>query len=165
MIPAMNRQQRRMMEKQQARVRATRRPRPEHIPMLVKAQYTLEPLESLIDQIERLGTVYTAQGEAIFPNHGDGVWYPAVGAVAGMADFFEMWAIRHNKPLNVSALRQLAARLENGMPVDQPLVDRLRTLFPVLRRVGATLLPDDAEDLIRQTLIKNELGAARVQGA
>ncbi|MNV69352.1 hypothetical protein D3C71_1622580 [compost metagenome] len=154
-----------MMEKQQARVRATRRPRPEHIPMLVKAQYTLEPLETLLDQIERCGTVDTAQGEAIFPNHADGVWYPAVGAVAGMADFYEMWATRHNKPLNVSALRQLAARLENGMPVDQPLADRLRTLFPVLRRVGATLDPHDAEDLIRQTLIKNELAAARATGA
>lgn len=165
MIPAMNRQQRRMMEKQQARVRATRRPRPEHIPMLVKAQYTLEPLETLLDQIERCGTVDTAQGEAIFPNHADGVWYPAAGAVAGMADFFEMWATRHGKPLNVSALRQLAARLENGMPVDQPLADRLRTLFPVLRRVGATLDPHDAEDLIRQTLIKNELAAARATGA
>ncbi|MNY51399.1 hypothetical protein D3C86_1869830 [compost metagenome] len=82
-----------------------------------------------------------------------------------MADFYEMWATRHNKPLNVSALRQLAARLENGMPVDQPLADRLRTLFPVLRRVGATLDPHDAEDLIRQTLIKNELAAARATGA
>lgn len=159
MNPAMNRQQRRMLEKQQARVRATRRPRPEHIPMLVKAQYTLEPLETLLDQIERCGTVDTAQGEAIFPNHADGVWYPAVGAVAGMADFFEMWATRHGKPLNVSALRQLAARLDSGMPLDQPLVDRLHALFPVLRRVSATLHPDDAEDLLRQTQIKAEMEA------
>ena len=165
MIPAMNRQQRRMMEKQQARVRAGRRPRPEHIPMLVKAQYTLEPLETLVDQIERMEAADSVQGEVIFPNHADGVWYPAVGAVAGMADFFDMWAIRHAKPLDVSALRQLAARLEHNMPLDQPLLDRLHSLFPVLRRVGATLDPHDAEDLIRQTLIKNELAAARATGA
>lgn len=57
MIPATNRQQRRMMEKQQARVRATRRPdRPARLPMLIKTQQTLAPLEAIIDQIESDGT-------------------------------------------------------------------------------------------------------------
>lgn len=157
----MNRQQRREAERLSARQRAVRRvPKPEHIPMIVKAQYTLEPLETLLDQIERHETVDAVQGDAVFPSHADGVWYPAVGAVAGMADFFDMWAIRHSKPMNVTALRQLANRLENGMPIEQPLADRLRALFPLLRRVGASLDRDDAEDLIRQTLIKNEMGAA-----
>lgn len=156
MTPApLNRQQRRQMERQQARHRAMRRvERPAHIPMLVKAQYTLEPLEAVIDQIERTGNVDTDQrGTPIFFCNADGGWYESAPAIDGMADFFDMWAIRHDKPLDVAPLRQLAARLAAGMPLDGPLMAGLQALLPRLRRVASTLDAGEAIDLLRGTQI------------
>ncbi|WP_241134073.1 hypothetical protein [Achromobacter insuavis] len=142
------------------------RPRPAVIPMLVKSQYAIGPLEDWLRQIEIHETVDSVQGEAILRSHGDGFAYPAAGAVDGVADFFEMWATRHRKTLDVSALRQVAVRLANGAPIDHPLMERVKALLPTLRRIGALMNRDDAEDLIRQTQIKAELeaGAARAQG-
>ncbi|MGE8691490.1 MAG: hypothetical protein ACN6PJ_30385 [Achromobacter sp.] len=166
MIPAMNREQRRMMEKQQARVRATRRPRPERLPMLIKTQQTLAPLEAIIDQIERDGTVATDdRGVPIFYCIEDGQWYASAPALVGMADFFDMWATRHGSQFKATALRQLAKRLEVGMPVDAPLLTALHAEIPTLRRIGAGLDQDDATDLLQQTRILAELDAARATGA
>lgn len=160
MIPAMNRQQRRMMEKQQARVRATRRPRPERLPMLIKTQQTLAPLEAIIDQIERDGTVTVdARNVPIFHCVADGEWYASAPAIAGMADFFDMWAVRHGHAFKAAALRQLANRLEAGMPIDAPLMAALRAEIPTLRRIGASLNQADASDLLRQTQILAEMEA------
>lgn len=141
--------------------------RPTVIPMLVKSQNAIGPLEDWLRQIEIHETVDSVQGEAILRSHGDGFAYPAAGAVDGVADFFEMWATRHSKTLDVSALRQVAVRLANGAPIDHPLMERVKALLPTLRRIGALMNCDDAEDLIRQTQIKAELeaGAARAQGA
>lgn len=166
MIPAMNRQQRRMMEKQQARVRATRRPRPERLPMLIKTQQTLAQLEAIIDQIQRDGTVTVdARGVLIFHYVADGEWYASAPAILGMADFFDMWATRHGSQFKATALRQLAKRLEVGMPVDAPLLAALHAEIPTLRRIGAGLDQDDATDLLQQTRILAELDAARATGA
>ena len=156
----MNRQQRRMMEKQQACVRATRRPRPERLPMLVKTQQTLAPLEAIIDQIQRDGTVtIDARGVPIFYCVADGEWYASAPAISGMADFFDMWATRHGSPFKATALRQLANRLDVGMPIDAPLMAALNREIPNLRRIGASLDQADASDLLRQTQIKAEMEA------
>ncbi|BAO70094.1 hypothetical protein BBS798_3369 [Bordetella bronchiseptica] len=76
-MPTLNRQQRRQLEQQRSRQRAQRRvERPAHPPMLIKAQQTLAPLEAIIDQIERAGTVDTdRQGRPIFHCAADGQWY------------------------------------------------------------------------------------------
>ncbi|WP_143218651.1 hypothetical protein [Achromobacter xylosoxidans] len=157
----MNRQQRRMMEKQQARVRATRRPeRPARLPMLIKTQQTLAPLEAIIDQIQREGTVtIDTRGVPVFYCVADGEWYASAPAIAGMADFFDMWAVRHGRAFKATALRQLAKRLEVGMPVDAPLMAALHAEIPALRRIGAGLTQDDASDLLRQTQILAEMEA------
>lgn len=159
MTPAMNRQQRRMMEKQQARVRATRRPdRPARLPMLIKTQQTLAPLESIIDQIQRDGTVTVdTRGVPVFYCVADGEWYASAPAISGMADFFDMWATRHGSQFKATALRQLAKRLDVGMPIDGPLMAALHAEVPALRRIGAGLTQADASDLLRQTQIKAEL--------
>lgn len=130
------------------------RPKPTRIPMLVKAQYTLEPLEAVIDQIERNGTVdVDRRGTPVFFCNTDGGWYESAPAIDGMADFFDMWAIRHGRQFDVTALRQLAARLAAGMPLDGPLVASLHALVPRLRRVASTLDHREAQDLLRGTQI------------
>lgn len=142
------------------------RPKPTRIPMLVKAQYTLEPLEAVIDQIERNGTVdVDRRGTPVFFCNTDGGWYESAPAILGMADFFDMWATRHGREFKAAALRQLANRLEVGMPIDMPLMAALRAEIPTLRKIGAGLTQADASDLLRQTQILAEMDAARAQGA
>lgn len=134
------------------------RPRPVHIPMLIKTQLTLEPLEQVIDQIERAGTVDTdAAGVPIFYCNADGHWYASGPAITGMADFFRMWATRHRQPLDVSALQELGKRLELSMPMDGPLMARIHALVPTLRRIGSGMDRGDAIDLVQQTRIHAEL--------
>ncbi|MFY4005988.1 hypothetical protein [Achromobacter denitrificans] len=141
-------------------------PRVARLPMLIKTQQTLAPLESIIDQIERDGTVTVdARGLPIFHCVADGEWYASAPAIAGMADFFDMWATRHGSQFKATALRQLAKRLEVGMPIDAPLMAALHAELPSLRRIGAGLDQDDATDLLQQTRILAELDAARATGA
>lgn len=141
-------------------------PRVARLPMLIKTQQTLAPLESIIDQIERDGTVTVdARGLPIFHCVADGEWYASAPAIAGMADFFDMWATRHGSQFKATALRQLAKRLEVGMPVDAPLLAALHAEIPSLRRIGAGLDHADATDLLQQTRILAEMDAARATGA
>ena len=166
MIPAMNRQQRRMMEKQQARVRAGRRvERAKRAPMLVATDLVLRPLEAIIDQINRDGTVHTdAQG---FPDFraGDGKWYEAAGAIEGVIWHFEMWCTRHNRTLPLEPLRELHIALKYLVPIREETMAGLATTMPALRRAMATADPDDQTDLLLQTQIRAELDAARATGA
>lgn len=136
------------------------RPRPARLPMLIKTQQTLAPLESIIDQIDAEGTISTdARGVPIFYCIEDGQWYASAPALAGMADFFDMWAVRHGRAFKAVALRQLANRLEVGMPIDMPLMAALRAEIPTLRRIGASLDQADACDLLQQTRILAEMEA------
>lgn len=136
------------------------RPRPARLPMLIKTQQTLAPLEAIIDQIQRDGTVtIDARGVPIFYCVADGEWYASAPAISGMADFFDMWATRHGSPFEATALRQLANRLDVGMPIDAPLMAALNREIPNLRRIGASLDQADASDLLRQTQIKAEMEA------
>lgn len=133
-------------------------PRVARLPMLIKTQQTLAPLESIIDQIERDGTVTVdARSVPIFHCVADGEWYASAPAIAGMADFFDMWAVRHGHAFKATALRQLANRLEAGMPIDAPLMSALQAEIPTLRRIGASLNQADASDLLRQTQILAEM--------
>lgn len=138
------------------------RPCPDRpLPMLFKMQYVLGPLESIIDGIERTGTVDTeAGGTPIFQPYGEKTWCASVPAIIGIVDFFDMWATRHNHPLNLEGLRQLAKRLEYAMPLTQANIDAARAVMTVLRRIAPRLDHDDAQDLLRQTQIKDELEAA-----
>lgn len=114
------REQKRAMQRSADRQRAgRRRERRADIPMIVKTDYVLAPVEAVLAQLELRGTVdVLPNGTPIF-QAADGTWCPTADAIVGMADFFEMWATRHRASVDVSALRQIAARLEYGMPVDE----------------------------------------------
>ncbi|KAG0752367.1 hypothetical protein G6F22_021897 [Rhizopus arrhizus] len=60
------------------------RPRAVRAPMLVATDLVLRPLEAIIDQINRDGTVHTdAKGIPQF-RAGDGKWYESAGAIEGV---------------------------------------------------------------------------------
>lgn len=155
----MNRQQRRAAERIHSRQRSQRQiSKPIPVPMIVKMNTVLSPLEAILDQLERDGTVHTdARGTPIFKAAPENEWFAMVPALLGVIDMFSMWATRRGKVFDLSALQRLAHKLEYGMPVSQSDVRAVRALLPYMQRVACTLSHDEAKNLVLQTQIKEEL--------
>ncbi len=155
----MNRVLRRAEKRTTSRKRRGRQERPAHIPMIVKADYCLSPLDAIFTQLELRGELdCLPDGTPIFTAM-DGHTYPIHGAVDGVAEFFDQWAVRSDEVLELAPLRQLAKRLEYGMPIGWMLLDDVKALMPILRRVAGRMRPDEASGLILGTQIKAELEA------
>ncbi|MDQ2150092.1 hypothetical protein RBI22_15340 [Alcaligenaceae bacterium C4P045] len=126
--------------------------------MIVKADTALRPLEEVIDQIERHGTVDVSErGAPVFKPPGECQWMDIAPAIAGLADTFEIYASRHGREINVRPLRVLCAALESGADVTQTNLTELHTLMPRLRAISARFGQKEAVDLVRVTEIKAEL--------
>jgi len=157
----MNREQRRQAERLQARHRATRRvQRPLPIPMIVKAA-------TVLGLWKRFSTSWRCTALSMWMNvAAQFSWHrlrmsglPWCPALQGMVDLFEMWAIRHNRAIDMSALTQLANKLHYSMPITESDISSVRALLPGMRRVAGFLPHDEARDLILQTQIKECLEA------
>ncbi|MGS1115979.1 hypothetical protein [Castellaniella sp. UC4442_H9] len=157
----MNREQRRAAERRQRRMpRLHRIERPLPVPMIVKMTTVLSPVEAILDQIERDGTVCVdGRGMPIFKASPENEWFAMVPALLGVVDMFSMWATRHEKAFDLSALQRLAHKLEYSMPVTDTDTRAVRALLPSMQRVACTLSHDEADNLILQTRIKDELEA------
>ena len=128
-------------------------------PMIVGIDLALRPLEEIIDQIERDGTVNTSsKGVAMF-KASDGGWYDTVEAIDGLIVHFEMYSVRHRVALPLGALRDLQTALKYCIPVFEKTILELRHDLPVLRRALATADPDDQVDILVQSMIKFEMEA------
>lgn len=104
------------------------RPRPARLPMLIKAQQTLAPLEAIIDQIDRDGTVTTnARGVPIFLCLEDGEWYASAPAMPAMA------ALHREIP----ALRRIGAGLTQDDASDLLRQTQIRAELDAARAQGA----------------------------
>ena len=83
-----------------------------------------------------------------------------VPAIDGIVELFETWGMRHDRNVPVAPLRQLARRLEVDMPITESETQAVRRVLPALRHIGAAMSRREADDLIRNTQIK-ELMEAR----
>lgn len=141
------------------------RPRPSGVaPMIVGAHLVLHPLERIVEQIERDGTVNVDdKGMPVF-QAGDGQWYDAAGAIEGVMWHFEALEVRTKRTLPLDGLRELVIAFRYCVPVMQSTLDKLNASLPVLRRVMATGKADDQLDILQQTRIRAEL-EKRLEGA
>ena len=132
-------------------------PRAVRAPMIVATDLVLRPVEAIIDQINRDGTVHAdAKGIPQF-QAGDGCWYEAAGAIEGVIWHFEMWCVRHGESLPLDPLRELHIALKYMVPIQERTLRNLGTAMPTLRRAMSLADPDDQVDLLRQTQIRAEL--------
>lgn len=137
----------------------TYRPREVRTPMLVGSELVMRPLEAIVDQLDRDGTVTVdGKGVPVF-QAGDGEWYDAAGGIEGVMWHFEMHATRHGLDLPLDGLRELVIALRYCVPVQTSTMAKLRAALPVLRRAMAMGDPDDQVDLLQQTRIKAEMEA------
>lgn len=132
-------------------------------PMIVGAGLVMAPLHAIINQIETDGTVTCSpKGVAMFQEPVSGQWCDTSYAVAGLADFFEMYGIRHKMDVPVNALREFQKALEYVMPISASLLSRLKADIGTLQAIMAKADQKDAIDLLGQAMIKDELQKAGV---
>lgn len=127
--------------------------------MLIAADLVLRPVEQIIEQIDRDGTVNVdSRG---FPQFqaGDGKWYESAGGIEGVIWHFEMWCTRHGKDLPLQPLRDLHTALKYLVPIQERTMAGLRESMPQLRRALSVADPDDALDILHQTQIKAAMEA------
>lgn len=134
---------------------------PPPIPMLVRMQYVLAPLERILDDIERTQHVAAANGQPVFdlPNESARHIFPMVPAIEGIVDFYEMYWARRGQDKTLPGLRQLAKRLQYSMPLTERETAAARQDMATMRGIVPTLSSDEATDLILQTQIKAEMEA------
>lgn len=131
-------------------------PRPVHTPMLIGAELAMRPLEQIIEQIDRDGTINTENGIPVFLAC-DGDWYQSAEAIEGMVWHLEMWCQRHSRTLPLEPLRNLHKALSDLEPIGPGLLADLLTSMPALRRAMSLADPEDQLDLLRQTQIKSAM--------
>lgn len=84
---------------------------------LIKANYILQPLESLIEEMEKAGTVDTINGKVVVFDRFLNEYYELAPAARGFIDVFDIINRRHGTNLDLTPISQLIARLEYGAPV------------------------------------------------
>lgn len=129
--------------------------------MLIKMMCVLDPLERILDDIERTGMIDTANGQPVFQllAEAGAVAYPAPPALEGMADFFEMFCHRRGARMDLVGIRQLAKKLEYGMTLSQANIDAARADMQKMRGLVPLLNQEEADSLILQVQIKSYLSA------
>ena len=152
--------ERRRGAKREARRRVSREIEKRSINMLVKTDYVLAPIEAVIAQMELRGTVDVDDaGVPVFRDPFGPYVYPTAPAIEGIVEFFDQWSIRNKKPLVLTPLRQLHARLDYVMPVDQAMLDDVKALMPTLRRIAGLMDPAEADSLRLGSQVKAEMEA------
>ncbi len=147
----MNRAARRAMERTQRR--QYRPPREVNVPapMMLKIQLVLAPLEAIIDEIERDGTVDTINGTPVFRALGDESWYASHPAIIGIVELFEEWCRRTGRTVEVRGLKRLANKLQASMPLAESDISDVRREMVGLRRAVMQMTHAEAIELVEWT--------------
>lgn len=137
----------------------TYKQRPAVVPMIVKADLTMRPIEEIIEHIEVHGTLpVDDRGEPVYTTqHGDTL--PLWEVIDGMVTTFEMWCTRHNKQLPLSPLRMFVGALHYSMPITTLNLEAIKQCLPRLREAARHMDREDMHDLVVQTQIKAEIEA------
>lgn len=137
-------------------------PKRAELPMLIRSYKVFSPLQAIIDQIAKDGTLNcSARGVPMFRDLEDGQWYETAAALQGVIDHLEMYQIRFQCDLPLSALKEFHKGLQYAMPVSAGLLARLQRDLPLLQRAMARSDPDSVNDLFRQVQIKELMESKR----
>jgi hypothetical protein len=130
-------------------------PKRAEIPMLVKAYRAFSPLQDIVDQIAKDGTLNcSARGVPMFRDLEDGQWYATAVALQGVIDHLEMYQLRHQVSLPLESLKEFHKAIEYAIPVSATLLAKLQRDIPRLQGALARSNPDDVNDILRQVQIK-----------
>jgi hypothetical protein len=124
-----------------------------------KIAAVFNPLEAILNQLEQQGTidVETYTGRPIFKDHNDGHWYESPVAIMGVVDAYAIHEQRRGIDLDMAPLRQLAKKLDVGMPIFPSDTASCRECLKRMKAETMTMTADYARGLIVDFQIKEEL--------
>lgn len=126
-----------------------------------KVRSVFQPLESILDQLEQHGTIDVAGTQPVFRDQNDGHWYDTPAALLGVCDAYEIHETRTGRPLELQPLRQLANKLNAGMPIFASDTEACRACLTRMKAETIEMTAGYARDLIKDFQIKEGLEACQ----
>lgn len=130
-----------------------------------KMQAVFQPLEDILNQLEKNGTVdATTGGTPIFKDAIDGHWYESSEAIMGVVEAYEIHEIRSGCQIGLSSMRQLAHRLKYSMAIFESDTVACRACLQRMKRETMQMTAGYARQLIKDFQIKEQLEKVKNQG-
>ncbi|WP_276268935.1 hypothetical protein [Cupriavidus basilensis] len=118
------------------------------------------PLESLLDRIERDGTLELSEaGVPVYTASGDGKAYSLVAVIQGMAEMFDIARLRDPTCPRTELLHRLAELLEQDGLLTPADIAGCHQCLAALRAYAASLPHQEMSDIVRTAQIKFRLDA------
>jgi hypothetical protein len=123
------------------------------------------PLETVLAQIERDGTVDAEGQRIVFREDMRGGRYDLVEALRGVIEFHELAASRHGLPVDVSALVRFANKLDAGSPLFESDISAVREAITACKRQALNLRQSWAQDILDTVRISAEIDRLKLRAA
>lgn len=130
-----------------------------------KVLAVFSPLEQILTQLEKDGTVDVAGRQVVFREDMRGGWYDMVAALRGVIDFHELAEQLHGVPANVEAMRKFANKLEASMPIFEQDLAAVRECIRSCWKQAMTLRVSQATSIVDTVRIRGELSRLNLQTA
>lgn len=122
-----------------------------------KVMMVFQPLETVLNRLEKEGTVDAAGRQVVFREDMRGGWYDLVAALRGVIEFYEIAQTRHQLPADVDAMARFANKLEAGMPVFEQDITAVRSCIASCKSQAMKLRLSQATDIVQTIQIRAEL--------
>lgn len=119
------------------------------------------PLESILNQIEKDGTVMACGNQIVFLEDGSGGWYDAVAALHGVIEFHQIAEMRYGLAVDTAQLIKLANKLDSGAPIFESDIQAARESINHCKRQAGQLRESQACDLVDTVRISMEMDKIR----
>jgi len=119
------------------------------------------PIERVLHRLEADCTVDTVGRQIVFREQGNGELYDLPAAIKGVVDFHELAASRHGLPIDVSAMRRFANKIENGSPIFEQDLEAVKACIAACKQRALKLRVSQAADIVDTVRIGAEIERIR----
>lgn len=126
-----------------------------------KISAVFTPVEAIVDQLERDGTVMTDEnGVPVFSDRTEGCYYAMGPSIRGLTDAFDLHSNRHKRPILTNGLAVLCGKLELGHEITELDIAAAKRSIAAMRHEAAQMTSRYASALVQDVQLKFELEAA-----
>jgi len=119
------------------------------------------PIERVLHRLEADGTVEASGRQIVFKEDSKGGWHDLPAALRGVIDFHELAASRHQLPIDLSAMRRFANKLENGSPIFEQDLEAVKACIAACKQQALKLRVSQAADIVDTVRIGAEIERIR----
>ena len=123
------------------------------------------PLESVLDRLEREGTVDTVGRQIVFREESAGELYDLPAALRGVIEFHQLAEVKYSIDGETGAMEKFANKLEYGMPVFESDIAAVRENIATCKRQAMALRVSQATALIDAVRIGAEVDRLGLRAA